>query len=130
MSNGVAIREASAGDLPELNALEQATFTAHAISPRQMSYLTRSKSAIILVARAKHELAGDGIALVRRHAGGTTTGRIYSIVVAPHYRGRGIAQRLLRRLIDRLKSRHVTRIHLEVEQANKHAVRIYEKLGF
>jgi ribosomal protein S18 acetylase RimI-like enzyme len=126
----LVIRKATKDDLPSLNVLEEVTFDTYPISRRQMSYLARSASAIVLVAHVRGALAGDAIALMRRHASGEVTGRIYSLAVAPENRGKGIARKLMQILLARLKSRNAKRIHLEVEQANFSAVRLYEKLGF
>ncbi|HET6248656.1 MAG TPA: N-acetyltransferase [Tepidisphaeraceae bacterium] len=126
----VIICQAALADLAAVAALERATFTSHAISPRQMRYLQKSPAAIFLIARRFGELAGDAIALVRQHQGGRRSGRIYSLVVDPNHRGQKIGQKLMAALLRELARRGAKRIYLEVEESNHGAIRLYEQLGF
>lgn len=126
----ITIRRATPGDLPAANALESATFTAHAISPRQMRYLQGSPRAIFLVALMKRQLVGDAIALVRANPTGSLSGRIYSVVVDPAHRGRKIGRKLTVALLRELDTLGVGRTTLEVDHANAAAIHLYEQLGF
>jgi ribosomal-protein-alanine N-acetyltransferase len=126
----VLIRSATADDLDGAQQLERATFTSHAISPRQMRYLQRNPNAIFLIARSNGEFAGDAIALIRRHAGGRLSGRIYSVVVDPAHRGQSIGRKLMVALMKALSLRNVGRVYLEVAQSNVGAIGLYEQLGF
>src|SRR6185437_1524805 len=126
----IVIRPARAADLQAVQKLERATFTSHAISPRQMRYLQKAASAIFLIAQNKGELAGDAIALIRRHPGGRRSGRIYSLVVDPAHRGQNIGRKLMLALMKSLSRRDVSRVYLEVAQSNAGAIRLYEQLGF
>lgn len=53
-----------------------------------------------------------------------------NLAVSAAYRGNGIAQRLVLRLIDELKARDVVSLTLEVRAHNDPAICLYEKLGF
>ena len=56
---------------------------------------------------------------------------VYGVYVAPEIRGRGIARRLMDRLLDELRSMgQIEKVSLGVTSDNAAAVRIYEKLGF
>lgn len=57
-------------------------------------------------------------------------GEITNVAVAPEYRRLGIAQTLVRRLIDEVKKLGVSRYILEVRASNLGAIGLYEKLGF
>jgi putative acetyltransferase len=50
--------------------------------------------------------------------------------VHPHYRGRGLGERLLRACIDKAWQKGMTRIVLEVRADNAAAIALYAKLGF
>ena len=126
----VVIRPASKADLPAIIALEQATFTSHAISRRQMRFLQQSANAIFLVAKSGEAVAGDAVALIRHHAGGRISGRIYSLVVDANFRGQKIGQKLMSALMKALEHRRVARVYLEVEDSNEGAIRLYQQLGF
>ena len=53
-----------------------------------------------------------------------------NLAVAPEFRRRGVAERLIRELIDRLRENEVTCLTLEVRASNTPAISLYEKLDF
>lgn len=53
-----------------------------------------------------------------------------NIAVAPDYRRRGIGERLILELIERLKANDVVCLTLEVRKSNEPAIALYQKLGF
>ncbi len=56
---------------------------------------------------------------------------VYGVYVASEMRGKGIATRLMRRLIDELRSLgQIEKARLTVNSESRAAVRLYEKLGF
>ncbi len=55
---------------------------------------------------------------------------ILSIAVASRSRGRGYARRLLEHHLARLAGEGVTTSHLEVEEGNEPALRLYKRLGY
>ena len=59
-----------------------------------------------------------------------THGHISDLYVVPAYRGRGVAQRLLRAMADRLQGEGACRLSIGVLSANKAAVKAYERFGF
>ncbi|HEX2971512.1 MAG TPA: GNAT family N-acetyltransferase [Tepidisphaeraceae bacterium] len=128
-SNAVLVRPAGKRDVDAAVALEQRCFSMYNLSKRQLQYLQQRPSAVFLVAQQEGKVVGEGISLVRHHRRGQS-GRIYSLAVDGAYRGKKIGQRLLRRMIADLAERGVSRVYLEVEQANQAAVRLYEKNGF
>ncbi|HWE96978.1 MAG TPA: GNAT family N-acetyltransferase [Tepidisphaeraceae bacterium] len=125
----VHIRPARKADLPAALELELATFSAHAISKRQMHYLQQRDSAVFLVAEAGGRVVGDGIALLRNQKG-RVSGRIYSLVVSDAHRGQKIGEKLLCAMLEELTRRGASRVYLEVEETNAGAIRLYERNGF
>ena len=53
-----------------------------------------------------------------------------NIAVAPDFRRRGIGERLILELIERLKANDVVCLTLEVRKSNDPAIALYQKLGF
>jgi ribosomal protein S18 acetylase RimI-like enzyme len=129
-TTGAAIRLANKSDLPATLALENACFNATvSLKKRQLQYLQQRASAIFLVAEQAGEVIGEGIALVRKNRRGLS-GRIYSVAVDQRHRGQQIGRRLLQALVDELAARGVSRVYLEVEQANTKAIALYQRNGF
>jgi ribosomal protein S18 acetylase RimI-like enzyme len=57
-------------------------------------------------------------------------GHISDLFVIPVYRGRGVAQLLLRAMADRLRGEGAGRLRIGALSANKTAVKAYEQFGF
>ena len=53
-----------------------------------------------------------------------------NIAVSARYRRRGIAQKLVERLVERLREKNVCSLTLEVRASNEPAKALYSKLGF
>jgi uncharacterized protein len=123
------IRRARKEDLAAAVELERACFSTYSLTKRQMQYLHQRSSVEFLVAERGGEVVGEGIALVRQHKKGIS-GRIYSLAVNPHCRGRGIGQKLLAAMITALAERGARRIYLQVEQLNEDAIKLYGRSGF
>lgn len=57
-------------------------------------------------------------------------GDITNVAVAPAYRRKGVARKLLERLIELLKEQQVTAVTLEARASNTPAIVLYQSLGF
>ena len=55
---------------------------------------------------------------------------VMNVAVYPQYRGRGIGEQLMRRLMEDLREQGMESLTLEVRAGNEPAIRLYEKLGF
>lgn len=67
------------------------------------------------------------------YAGAWNTGTDYSIIsvaVDPKYRKKGIAIRLLNRLVQDAKKKEIYSVSLEVSEKNIPAISLYKKVGF
>lgn len=71
------------------------------------------------------EPAAVGVAGLR-----DSRGWVGAFGVAPHFRGRGLAQAMFGELLRHIKRRRVTAIQLEVLDRNQRAIQIYERAGF
>lgn len=120
------IRRATRLDIPALTRLE-AVFPTDRMSARNFQDLLRRGRGSVLVYEEDGAISGDAVVLYRRNS---STARIYSLVVEPAQRGRGIAQQLLAAVEAEAAERHCRRLHLEVRPDNAAALRLYARLGY
>jgi [ribosomal protein S18]-alanine N-acetyltransferase len=123
----IILRSADRADLPGLVSLEAEVFAADRLSPRSFRRIIGAASAACRVAVADGVLAGYHVILFRR---GSTAARLYSIAVAPGFRGRGLAGILMRDAEEVALERGSRRLRLEVRADNASAIRLYERLGY
>ena len=57
-------------------------------------------------------------------------GHLEDLIVDPAYRGRGLAEKLLRQAIDAARENNLSRVELNALNDNEAARKLYEKLGF
>lgn len=122
----LAIREAEAGDLDAIWAIEAEVFGADAWS---IGVLREELSAdhrhyLVLVDDAGAVLGYAGLLSVG------TEGDIQTIAVAPSIRGGGHGRRLMDALLDEAERRRVREVFLEVRADNPAARALYTSLGF
>ncbi|MEM0351210.1 MAG: ribosomal protein S18-alanine N-acetyltransferase [Archaeoglobaceae archaeon] len=118
------IREYSLRDFNEVLEIDKEAFNPRNPSFDMFVYLTYCSD--LLVA----DIGGKVVGYVVTMEVDKVTGKIVSIAVRKDFRGRGIGEALLRKAIERLRSRGKTRITLEVRVSNKPAQELYKKLGF
>lgn len=123
----VRIRRARLRDLDSLIELEHRVFATDRLSRRSLRHLLASPSAEVLVAEEAGRFAGTAVALFRT---GSALARLYSLAVAPHMAGRGIASMLLDAVENRARARKCRAIRLEVHQSNRRAISRYRKSGY
>ena len=133
------IRPAQRSDLAALLRLENTCFETDRLSRRSLLRFTRpgrdaTQSHLLLVAEAddREEVIADCLLLGRRQNTDAwyPTGRLYSLVVAPEYRGQQIALRLMHAVLTAAANRQMQRVRLEVDPANAQALALYRSLGF
>jgi len=123
----LAIRSATLNDLPAIQALEQQAPTAsHWTLPQYEKLLS---DGVVLVAEQGGHLRGF---LCAQNV--AVEWEIENVVVATEFRRRGIANALVRALIERARSQKANpllgEVRLEVRESNAPARRLYEKHGF
>jgi len=114
--------------LDVLCKIEQTCFDEEAFSRRQIAYLLTNYNTIALVAKVNLEVAGFVIAQVE--IGEIEYGHIITLNVAPTYRRRRIATKLMNEIESMLKQRGISECRLEVREDNKSAIKLYNKLGY
>lgn len=122
LTQEVEVRRLAYSDLPAVISIERRSFpTPWSLA---MFVLELSKpSGICLAASANGQLAG--YVVCSRY---DQVWHLMNIAVAPEQRGKGVAGRLMRRLIE--ESRGELPFTLEVRVSNKRAIGMYERFGF
>jgi len=119
----VAIRSAALNDVPAILAIEQQSPGAAHWTREQYNKLVGS--GVVLVAEEAGQLCG--FVCARAVAG---EWEIENVAVAVGFLRRGIANELMRALIQRAKNEVASAILLEVRESNLAARGLYEKHGF
>lgn len=122
----VVIRRATLTELPALVALER-SFPGDRLSRRSFRHLLTRARAEVWVAVADDRVAANAVVLYRTR---TRQARLYSLVVDPALRGRGIAQALLEAAEAAARARGCVRVYLEVRRDNGAALALYAKRGY
>ena len=118
------IRELRDEDIETLSRIESEAFSMPWSANDFHDLLTRDYC-MYLVAVAEGETVGCcGMTVL------CGEGNIDNVVVAKHFRNRGIASAMLKELLARGEAVGVGDFTLEVRVSNKAAIHIYEKLGF
>lgn len=120
-------RRARDDDTGALLAVESASFATDRLTRRSLRRLITSPTAACLVAEADGEIAGYALVLFRR---GSRFARLYSLAVAPHWRGRGVATGLMDAAEAAARSRGVFRLRLEMHEDNAAAAALYRSRGY
>lgn len=105
----------------------EAVFPTDRMSRRNFQDLLRRGHGSVLVYSDGPTVLGDAVILYRRNS---QTARIYSLVVEPAQRGRGIAQALLAAVEADARTRKCRALCLEVRPDNAAALRLYSRLGY
>ena len=121
-----ACRRARAADLDALVRLERG-FPGERLSRRSLRRLLTRPSAEVWVAEGPAGVIADAVLLYRAH---TRNARLYSCIVAPSARGRGVGARLLEHIAQAAAARGCARLSLEVREDNRAAIALYRKQGF
>ena len=125
----IKIEGASLKHLDKLYEIEAQCFTQEAFTKRQIAYLLTDYNTIGLIAKANNDIAGFIIIQVETQED-AIFGHIITLNVAPTYRRKGLAQKLVCEIEAILKSRGINQIRLEVRQDNTSAIKLYQHLGY
>jgi len=126
-SHEVHIRGGAPADLDALDRLETRVFETDRMSRRSLRRLLVSPSAAVMVARSDGSIAGAAVILFRANS---RIARLYSIAVAPHHTGRGIATTLIAAAEGAARARNCRVMRLEVHEKNHGAIKLYLKAGY
>lgn len=121
------LRHARAADLPDLLALEQASFSGDRLSPRQYRHHLNHPRNRLLLAEIGGRVVGSALVFLRR---GSDLARLYSIAVADAARGQGLGAALLDAAERAARNAGARRMRLEVRSDNATAVALYQRRGY
>ncbi len=124
--HGVRVRRAGRSDLERLVELE-ASFPGDRLKRSALVRLLGRDSAQVWVADAGGAIVADAVVLFRK---GFASARLYSLVVQPASRGRGMARVLLDHAEAGARERGCVSMRLEVREDNTPAVELYRKRGY
>jgi [ribosomal protein S18]-alanine N-acetyltransferase len=122
-----ALRPAHMSDVDALLALERELFATHRISRRSFRRFLASPTATLIVLERDGRPAGYALVLYRANS---NLARLYSIGVASHHRGRGLARRLLSAAQLDARGRLCRAMRLEVREDDARAIAFYQKAGY
>lgn len=120
----VKIRKMEEEDVEQLVKIEQESFTMPWSQDAFLKLLQREYCYYLVAVREQEVLGIAGMTILGNE------GDIDKVAVAPKERGRGIATRLMTKLISDGNAGGVQDYTLEVRAGNAAAIHVYEKLGF
>jgi ribosomal-protein-alanine acetyltransferase len=123
------VEDASVKFLDKFYEIEKQCFQREAFTKQQIAYLLTEYNAIGLAARVNSEIAGFAIARVDIGRN-TSFGHILTVDIAPAYRRKGIAQKLLQEIETIFREKGIKECRLEVREDNVAALNLYQKLGY
>lgn len=122
------VRLATAEDIPTLVRLENQSFPTDRLSQRNFRYMLSKGNAVTLVETDRDgEIRGYALVLFHR---ATSLARLYSIAVAPRWRGKGIGRSLIRAAEEAARERDAAYMRLEVRADDSEAQAFYKRLGY
>ena len=122
-----ALRPGHASDLAALLAIETEGFSSDRLSRRSLRHFLTSPKASVLVAEAGEQVAGYALVMFRDRS---PVARLYSIIVAAEFAGRGLGRRLLAAAEDAALARGCALMRLEVDERNEWATGVYRRAGY
>jgi ribosomal-protein-alanine N-acetyltransferase len=124
--SGLRLREYRLGDWQAMLALDVLCFEpVFQFSRKAMRGFAEAPGAVTVLAEAEGELAGFCIVQLEQR-----TGYVVTLDVAPAWRRRGLAQRLMAEVESRLQRAGAVGMELHVFPGNVGAMRFYEAIGY
>ena len=122
------VRTATSADIPALVRLENQSFPTDRLSSRNFRYMLSKGNAVTVVETDRDgEIRGYALVLFHR---GTPLARLYSIAVAPRWRGKGIGRVLMKAAEEAARDRDAAYMRLEVRADDKETQEFYKRLGY
>lgn len=121
------MRPARLSDVDALVVLEAACFSSDKIAKRQWRYLIQRSRARVWLIEGTEGIAANAVVLCPLKS---RSSRLYSLAVAPEYRGHGLARRLLQNTLAFSRRVGYDSVTLEVREQDAATVRLYQSVGF
>ncbi len=120
----ITVRELWEEDIEDLSRIEAACFSLPWSADAFRELLDRAYCTYLVA------LVDDRVAGCCGYTEICGEANIDNVVVAPEHQNRGVAQTMLRKLLEKGRASGVKAFTLEVRVSNLAAIHIYEKLGF
>ena len=124
------LRKAGPADIDALVALENRCFSSDKLSRRRFRYMLSKAHAVMLVMVDEQDndmLQGYVLLLFSQ---GTSMARLYSVAVAPQWRGRGVARRLLEAAEALALENDCVSLRLEIRRDNLTSQALFRAAGY
>ena len=146
----IKIQRATKKDLPEIIELSMDLLPYHVqfsryyvpikdkakwnkISAKYFRKLMKSRNARFWVAEDEGKIVGYGIGQIKKPPPVLKLkyyGQVEEVYIAKKYRGKGIAGKFIKEILDWFKKRNIKRVLVNFDARNKMAKRVYNKAGF
>lgn len=124
------LRRATPKSLKDINnLLPQLSKTPKPLSLKLLDSIVRDKNIRLVVAKEGTQIVGMATLILMIAPNGKRA-MVEDVVVDEKYRGKGIGEKISRKLIAIAKSKKVRRVELTTGQRRIAAHRLYEKVGF
>ncbi len=127
MTLSTQLHKVKPAEIKMIYKIEKQCFDQESFSYRQLYYLGTKAKSDFLVTKHEEKISSYIILLKRRKS---SMLRIYSIAVAPGFRGKGLARILLNEAEKIASKSGYKYLSLEVSELNSIAVNLYLKSGF
>jgi ribosomal-protein-alanine N-acetyltransferase len=121
----VRIRRMDAQDLARVMVIEQQSYSMPWTESTFRGLLRRADADLFVAETRARAIAGYAVSWAVLEQG-----ELGNVAVAPEFRRRGVAHRLLDAVIERSGQRGVRELFLEVRVSNTHARELYQTYGF
>lgn len=129
-NKGLNFRKATVNDLATLCAIDNASFQNEQLSTNERFLpLLYDKNYTIFLAEQKEGILQGPIGKAHIYWQ-EESANLADVAIIPQLQGRGLGTALLVHAINHILNRNKTKIYLNVETLNKHALTLYTKLGF
>jgi len=127
MPASILLEQAKPEDVEALYELETRYFDYDRLSRRSFRWMIQKGNCDFILAKDENNIIGYVLVLYHR---GTHLARLYSFLVIPKYRGKGIADILLQHGEKLAAGRNCIYMRLEVHPKNQTAIRFYERHAY
>lgn len=121
----VKIRRMEGRDLARVMVIEQQSYSMPWTESTFRGLLRRTDADLYVAETRGAAVAGYAVSWAVLEQG-----ELGNVAVAPEFRRRGVAHRLLDAVVDRARERGVRELFLEVRVSNNHARELYQTYGF
>ena len=119
------IKRAKSSDIALLHRIETELFTVENFPLSKSSFRYHIKNSLLYIAEIDDNIAGYILVLIKRK-----NAKLYSIGILEQYRGKKIAEKLLKVASCELISLGFSSLFLEVRVDNEAAISLYKRVGF